>query len=1027
MRTQKVLLTFVLSVISSCCAVGAEESEYYTEPQIFPRPSVTAEKHFGHVGVTGLKVRIYEGVTVKVEETVPGTPAAGKFDKGDVIVGINGTKLKGKNPYVTLGNALTEAEAADGRMIFDVKPAENEGTRQVTVKIPVLGAYSDKWPLNCSKSRQIIKQAAQYYANNEEFAKKYFESDAESTRIGAALACLFLLSTGDDRYLPTVKSYVHRLAEDIDGIGDHTWNNGYNGIACAEYYLRTGDKTALPVLQYYCDNARERQFYGVSWPHWGGRINPQYVAGGLMNAAGAQVVTTLLLGKECGVDVDDKTLLGSLQFWYRFVGHGTVPYGDHRGEGGLGSNGKDGMTAAMMEVASHARGNVDIYRQARNYLGMSMLTSYPKLVTGHGDNGRGDGIWRGIASAYMLDEKPDDYHAAMKRLQWWYDLSRRPSGAFGMATVSSGHDAPGSGAAVALSYTAPLKTLRITGAPPSRHVKEFNLPEHLWGREADLEFLSLEHGEFYSKYGEEDPIHVPLHKLGNAYNRVGKGRRDMSREEMLKNLFHKRYMIRAQAAKALRRVGAFSELEKYLGHEDPRVRRAVLDGLTDYRYWFAMGKNPIKTENLTAGMIAIIREMLKDPDEALYVVDGALMALSRAPAEEIIDCLSLIMPWTTHEEWWLRQSSFTALKGAARQEDLLPKVLPKMLDMMVKEYRAQPRGGMKYYVLSLLREHEPGSLVHKQVIAAFKRAVKKSKVLPGVRAGEGTYNVVDAAVTCVKQSPETALEIARLIKERFKELENRQLPKVVPALMASREKLAPPEKEKLTELLYNDYRRHLIKAMETREDGIPLDTILALANLRNPEAGWEILGSPPPAERVWHFTSFDPQPEDVLHPRIGKRFRDVTLPEDLEEWYLPEYDASKWNSGKAPIGKGVFKGRRGDKVIENQSTWGEGEFLVMRTNFELESLDYDYYRLRVLANQGYHVYINGYKVYTYIWWKGSPFYRAIGLGPEDIKHLKKGRNLLAVYANAAFQDREQIAQIDAYLEGLKKTDLLGNN
>ena len=39
--------------------------------------------------------------------------------------------------------------------------------------------------------------------------------------------------------------------------------------------------------------------------------------------------------KECGVNVDQKTLLGALRYWYRFTGHGTVPYGDHRPEGGL--------------------------------------------------------------------------------------------------------------------------------------------------------------------------------------------------------------------------------------------------------------------------------------------------------------------------------------------------------------------------------------------------------------------------------------------------------------------------------------------------------------------------------------------------------------------------------------------------------------------------------------------------------------------------------------------------------------------
>ena len=156
------------------------------------------------------------------------------------------------------------------------------------------------------------------------------------------------------------------MSGNIKGIGDHTWNNGYNGIACGEYYLRTGDKSVLPVMQYFCDDARDRQVFGIGWTHWGRGVSPDYVAGGMLNAAGAQLVTTMLLAKECGVNVDEKTLLGAIRFYYRFAGRGSVAYGDHRAEGWLGSsNGKDGMAAAIMQVACDAKGNTDIYRKAR--------------------------------------------------------------------------------------------------------------------------------------------------------------------------------------------------------------------------------------------------------------------------------------------------------------------------------------------------------------------------------------------------------------------------------------------------------------------------------------------------------------------------------------------------------------------------------------------------------------------------------------------------------------------------------------
>ncbi|MCX6877799.1 MAG: DUF6288 domain-containing protein [Verrucomicrobia bacterium] len=270
-------------------AAAAGEA-YYTEAQIYrSRPEPARDTPFGCIGATGLMARVYPGVTVKVEQMMPGSPAAGKFRKGEIITGINGVALKGHNPFVTLGNALTKAEASDGRMVFDVASADGKAERKETVSIPVLGA-----------------------------------------------------------------------------------------------------------------------------------------------------------------------------------------------------NGKDGMIAAAMQIATDARGDVTIYQKARQYLAMSMLDSYPLLVMGHGDDGRGDGIWRGIITAYLMKEKPALYRQAMDRLTWWHDLSREPGGSIGIATLAWGNGKIGSsGPGMGLSYTAPLQTLRITGAPRSKHSKDFTLPANLWGTMAD--------------------------------------------------------------------------------------------------------------------------------------------------------------------------------------------------------------------------------------------------------------------------------------------------------------------------------------------------------------------------------------------------------------------------------------------------------------------------------------------------------------------------------------------------------------
>ena len=106
--------------------------------------------------------------------------------------------------------------------------------------------------------------------------------------------------------------------------------------------------------------------------------------------------------------------------------------------------------------------------------------------------------------------------------------------------------------------------------------------------------------------------------------------------------------------------------------------------------------------------------------------------------------------------------------------------------------------------------------------------------------------------------------------------------------------------------------------------------------------------------------------------------------------------------------------------MKNNSDWGDGEFLLMRTNFELDAVDCRAYRLSILARQGFDVYLNGHKIHTYIWWKNEPYYRAIMLTENETKYLKKGANVLAVYANVHYENKtaEPYGSIDLFLEGI---------
>ena len=190
------------------------------------------------------------------------------------------------------------------------------------------------------------------------------------------------------------------------------------------------------------------------------------------------------------------------------------------------------------------------------------------------------------------------------------------------------------------------------------------------------------------------------------------------------------------------------------------------------------------------------------------------------------------------------------------------------------------------------------------------------------------------------------------------------------------------------------------------------------------ESYWKPVGKPLPEERTWRFAAVDAiEKKDKIEEYTERRFRDITLPSGMENWFMPEFDDSKWTEGKAPIGKGVWK-HNGITLDKFPSKWGEGEFLLMRTTFEIEDLDFESYRIAILARQGFHVYLNGHKLHTYIWWQDHARYGSIVLDAEQVKHLKKGKNVLAAYSNDQYDPSapEHYAGIDVRIEGITKAD-----
>ena len=102
----------------------------------------------------------------------------------------------------------------------------------------------------------------------------------------------------------------------------------------------------------------------------------------------------------------------------------------------------------------------------------------------------------------------------------------------------------------------------------------------------------------------------------------------------------------------------------------------------------------------------------------------------------------------------------------------------------------------------------------------------------------------------------------------------------------------------------------------------------------------------------------------------------------------------------------------------------------MRTTFEMDKPDYDTYRIRVLACNGYNIDLNGRMIHGCGWWQDKPMESTIILGENETKYLKPGKKVMAAYANTEYPNSwnpndkcKERAQVDCFIEGLRKKDL----
>lgn len=1005
--------------------------------------SLTNIKRFGPVGM-GIDL-IQPAFTMRISHIEADSPAArtGELKAGQIIESINAQKLAKIDPRIQLGQILAAAEASDGILRFQIKDQPED----VVVTIPVLGSYSKTWPLDCPKSERIVRTFADYL------------SKPESPKGFGGIGMLFLLSTGDEKDIEPVRKWARSVANQPH---TYAWYIGYGGIPLCEYYLRTGDREVLPGIQKWVDNAVKTQYLD-GWAGRGGVPSVTY-GNGHLNAGGTAVLTFMLLAKECGADVPDQALLGALGHFYRYSGRGHNPYGDDRPEVGFVDNGKNGNLAFAMAAAAALTpdGEDSVYANARDMCAMTSFYTTSFMLHGHTGGGIGES-WRSPAMGLLYEKRPNHYRQFMDNRQWHYDLSRRFDGSFGILG-GGGYDGDkwrgGWGTAYALTYTIPRKTLRISGAPPSRFSKPFRLPQQPWGVEADNRFLSLAPAESPAASRLElnnetlandssRPLLRRLHQSGNVTD-------DMIR----RYIHHPDHNIRFVAAnKALgvnsgylgrRTPGGKMRKElvkEFLQSNDPRIRRAMFSAIYDTLRFEQT--DAFTKQTFDQAVLAV-----KNPDESWWVKDAALRVIGQGPSDWVQPHIDVLIPFLKHEEWWLQNAALISLSPVVADERCYKAVLPPIGELVRTNQRSALTLGLMRGIRDQIKTGSPA--VHRLAAETLRESFTG---YAGVHTAPGGQNISSTLDSHLRSIAESLADVPGGLDLLYEVAREKYPQEILPFkeffLQADPDQLGPKLKRAIqpiiTEELIPEFvgrNRVRLKQLAAGEiqssyPGGTRDSINNLAALYQrsgkDQFQWQMFADLRNAR--WSYVSFEPIPEEqVPFDQLITRYRDVTLPKGLENWFRPDYEYTGWKKGRSPFGH--YQGKIPNSPIHKcnarcngpgcfggskiNSFW-EKEVLLMRGRFKLPPIE-DGFRYRLRVNDGDHVGSGGGHI---VYMNGRPLIevencngRGSGGTPKGayitkdfMKDLQQGEVTIAVMTFLRFNDKYKVKPTSKVAQG----------
>jgi hypothetical protein len=418
-------------------------------------------------------------------------------------------------------------------------------------------------------------------------------------------------------------------------------------------------------------------------------------------------------------------------------------------------------------------------------------------------------------------------------------------------------------------------------------------------------------------------------------------------------------------------------LEEFASSPDPRVRNAGL-------------RAAIKAFNPEADwckrLFAFAIQRLQDDNESWWVKDACLALVANGTPDMIVPQVDAILPYLKHPEQWLQNGALTVLANVITDERCYAKVLPPVGELIRTTPRQSTTGGP----LRAIREKLPAAspkvrdLAIKAIGDAYQHYSGGKTWVGGQDLTGHRQETIEVLADTLASVPGGYDVLYQLAKTQYP---GNPLPHDRIFLAADPQQFGPGLKNAILpiireELIYQYIglnRRAIFNDISNPgQRGAVTNSIDDLVDLYQKvgvrDYDWKNFG-PDLRNAQWDYFSFDP-PEQQKYDLSPWRYRPVTLPQGMENWFAPDFNpaAAGWKKGLPPFGQ--YKGQLTDNrspATRPDTIWPtpprtlwEKEVLLLRGTFEFPPLKPGHlYRLRVGSGQGvgagdgFKIHING--------------------------------------------------------------------